>query len=123
MCFRAWHIYFEGNVSRRTDATDKQDSISKTLYSWTSFNACRSRDFYNYHMSKSATKQQPLFHLTPENPESQMPQMLLTDVSIWKRKAAQPQTANYYKEGEILSQCVKGPFYVQKLQILEKLEN
>ena len=40
------------------------------------------RDFYNYHMSKSATKQQPLFHLTPENPESQMPQMLLTDVSI-----------------------------------------
>ena len=122
MCFRAWHIYFEGNVSRRTDATDKQDSISKTLYSWTSFNACRSRDFYNYHMSKSATKQQPLFHLTPENPESQMPQMLLTDVSIWKRKAAQPQTANYYKEGEILSQCVKGPFFGSKLQILWKLE-
>ena len=85
------------------DATDKQDIFSSpasstTLYySWTSFNAkrCLGRDFYNYHMSKSATKQHPLFQLTPENPESQMPQMLLTDVSIWKRKADAPLPANY----------------------------
>ena len=42
-------------------------------------------DFYNYHMSKSASQQHPLFS---SSPESQMPQMLLTDVSIWKESGA-----------------------------------
>ena len=58
----------------------------------------RSRDFYNYHMSKSASQQHPLFS---SSPESQMPQMLLTDVSIWKESGARELRKGRERHGQI----------------------
>ena len=60
----------------------------------------RSRDFYNYHMSKSASQQHPLFS---SSPESQMPQMLLTDVSIWKESGTRELRKGRERHGQIKS--------------------